>query len=480
MNSSFNLKSTSGFTLLEVIIVAGLMAALGLGMATMMANQGKAARNVSSIVDRNAFKSMMTGYLQSTENCRAIMGGFGPYNNFTAKPPVGSAPSAYDWKVLGHLNGISTTPGNTERIATSDGELPGRVLKIGQIHLERVGPATAPSGGKITQNTNLHIPMTKVRLGETSVAGSGETNVGGDNFAKEFQIPIAITMDATTFDLTSCSTSEGSCDNNSVLVGGDCRQVTCTPPQVTIGTYVNPVGTHKVGDAICADPNTHYAGTLDGNPFPCPEGEHLDPTTRACTAASVCGTGYFPTTTQTDGSATCCRRVYEEDHGSPDNDYARVSCTAPGESMSNVAGGCQHFTGEFKWLKTYDASGNETGRGNTRTTKAEVRCYNSTGTQVFGDCCRPQKAAKPDLHTQTTCDTANHFVPDPSGSGGCVLGFKSKCPLGFTLRTPASDEMCDKRGRSSQCNTTTNPTWSYLDDGTGLNMGTCSAPADWP
>lgn len=362
------------------MIALVVMAIGSMGVMEMMKNQSIAARNIGMTVDKNAFKSALTGMLENPSNCQKVLGGVTSPRQFNNFDPPGNG-VALKYKTLGALNGVD----GTIVFAAANRPLPGNSkLNVGLIRVEELAVPSPPNAsGVVKHQVQLVVPITKAQM------ANGDRNIAGDTFMPSAPIPLTLSIknDGT---LEGCSTANTGCDNNSIKTGDACRAVTCDPGKVPIGIYATEDLPHKVGDVKCGPLYSHAAGTLNGNPVACPRGSWLkNDGTCSAPGESKCGANEFETSHADDGSSTCCQRVYGEDCGSQCGDHTRASAQcAPGSFMSNVAGGCFAYGDDFMWLRTFDASGIKTGRGSMKTVRAEARCAGNGGTEVMADCCR--------------------------------------------------------------------------------------------
>lgn len=100
------LRNQSGMTLVEVMIVAGIMTVSALAMLMMNANQMKATNHLEFQLKREQLRMVLLGqFLNDPNNCKCLFQGASPYPSSGAAQLGGTAPTA-----IGPYR--FTTPGN--------------------------------------------------------------------------------------------------------------------------------------------------------------------------------------------------------------------------------------------------------------------------------------------------------------------------------------------------------------------------------
>lgn len=93
-------KNSRGFSIIEALVAMGLMAVLGLGMATLISNQYKEARALEEKMTLQGLQTQITNVLSSPTFCGCFMGA--TTFNYSATPKNWNAPfptsisSSYD------------------------------------------------------------------------------------------------------------------------------------------------------------------------------------------------------------------------------------------------------------------------------------------------------------------------------------------------------------------------------------------------
>ncbi|MBC7691653.1 MAG: prepilin-type N-terminal cleavage/methylation domain-containing protein [Methylotenera sp.] len=416
-------SSQSGFTLVEILIAMAVMAIGSLGIAEMLNNHNKAARNLDMGVARSGFKSAITGMIQNPANCLKIVGAEN-FNNFNA--PNSSIRDPY--KDISVLRGL--TAGST--LVTAGQPLPGNSKLIaGQIRVEETVAPGPPVNGITKRQVRLIIPITKAGM------ANGERNIAGDSFLSDITIPMTLGIQANG-TLDGCSPSATGCESENSVVTGDgrCKQVACPTGKIQAGVYSTAVtdadGLHQVGDVVCARISSHPAGLVDGNPKSCDRGYHLD-NTGQCVNTTICP-GQVQKSVASDGASYCCVHLSANSPGSSND--AQFNCPA-GTNVEDAFGGAAN-SNAMRYVRVVG-------------TTVEASCESSSGCHAEANCCRQYPAPFPTVISPRQCDTANHFAWD-TGQQACVHQDPAVCPPGgFT----ASSGMCNKSvAHAAQCNCT--------------------------
>lgn len=160
----------SGFSLVEVMVVIGIMAVMGLAFSTMMVNSAKQAKSVSQKGDFNSLINELQAYFNNSGNCIAAFGGAGGTTlNASIKPTSPQNVSI----VLG--SGTTLKGGPNEFYGKG-----GDQLKIDKVHLVNEEAVSGSDQKLIT----LEIAVDR-----------GEAAVGGRSLGHKF--PILVNVDSS-------------------------------------------------------------------------------------------------------------------------------------------------------------------------------------------------------------------------------------------------------------------------------------------
>jgi prepilin-type N-terminal cleavage/methylation domain-containing protein len=360
------LKSKSGFTLIEVLIVGGILAGLALVTSQMTMNQFKAAKSSAAFIDRNSLQNTANTLFGNPANCSPMLQ-VGQVYNFTSGNPA-VAKLADPVKVgVNFLTSNQATSGNS--------------LFIQQMHLESQGPPVV-SGANETRSASLVIPLQKMRTGngvDFTTNTGGNANVGGDNLVP-LTILLNIVEDSATHKLVSCSaygsgasgcTAPGS---TSVVTasGTACVVLACQPGFFNAGVYgKTDTSGHNKGDAVCCANGKHVAAIMgsttgDDTPLCCGKQEYADsagncvPSGTVSAITPLCQPGFSELSIWSradDGTSVCCHTF---EIGAAAND---VNLTCPvSEWMLNGAVGCGN-PGDIFAYGRLDTSVGGAGRG---------------------------------------------------------------------------------------------------------------------
>lgn len=240
------LRNQNGMTLIEVVIVSGIMVVTALAMSTMMTNQAKATRYLETQLKREQLRMVLIGqFLRDPNNCKCLFFGASDYPAAGAPQLGGTAPTA-----LGDY--VFTTPGDC---TTATMPVP---------YID----STGIDGMKVTSIKLADITPTNGFL-EVKVQSTKE--VLGPDVLRPIRIPVSVTSvpSGANRSFQSCSGTGGgavarcrlaletfdndTCSGNTMLTYSDWNDPSV--PGVTWtdrDAFGNPVGRNRnPGDIAC-------------------------------------------------------------------------------------------------------------------------------------------------------------------------------------------------------------------------------------